>query len=226
MASNRQKQIVVINPNSSETVTRDMDAALEPLRTHGRPGVNCVTLKDGPPAIESDADVADAANRVRRYVEDNVAAADAFVIACFSDPGVQEARALSSVPVFGIGECAILTALARGGRTGVISILESSRIRHADQFRRLGLEKRIAGDQSIDSGVAGLRDEAETLRRMTDAGMRLRDCCRADVLVLACAGMARYRSRLQSQLGIPVIDPTQAATGIALDALSFDGTAD
>ena len=71
-----------------------------------------------------------------------------------------------------------------------------------------------------------MRDEAETFRRMTDAGMRLRDRCSADVLVLACAGMARYRSRLQSRLGIPVIDPTQAATGIALDALSLDGTAD
>lgn len=226
MASKRQKQIVVINPNSSETVTRDMDAALELLRTHGRPGVNCVTLKDGPPAIESDADVADAAKRVRRYVEVNVEAANAFIVACFSDPGVTEARALGSAPVFGIGECAILTALARGARAGIISILDSSRTRHADQFRRLGLEKRIAGDLSIDSGVAGLRDEAETLRRMTGAGMRLRDRCGADVLVMACAGMARYRSRLQSRLGIPVIDPTQAATGMALDALSLDGPFD
>ena len=38
-------------------------------------------------------------------------------------------------------------------------------------------------------------------------------------IVLGCAGMARHRGKLQSELGIPVIDPTQAAVSIAVGAL-------
>jgi len=36
------------------------------------------------------------------------------------------------------------------------------------------------------------------------------------VLVMGCAGMARYRDRLQAAVGIPVVEPTQAAAGMAL----------
>ncbi len=51
---------------------------------------------------------------------------------------------------------------------------------------------------------------------MTEVGGRLRDAFRAEILVLGCAGMARYRARLEAALGIPVIDPTQAAVAMAI----------
>ena len=47
----------------------------------------------------------------------------------------------------------------------------------------------------------------------------LRDRDGADVLVMGCAGMARYRERLADRLGIPVVDPTQAAVGMAITAI-------
>ena len=215
------KQILVINPNSSESVTRDMDSALAPLRTAECPPVVCVTLYDGPPGIESQEDVDDAAERVCRYIQRQGQEAGAFVIACFSDPGLAEARKLVKVPVFGIGECAILASLALGERTGVLSILASSLGRHSCMYKRIGVESRIAGDCSIETGVAGLSDEGNALRRLAETGCRLRDEFGADVLVLACAGMARYRSELQDMVGIPVVDPTQAATAFALDTLKI-----
>ena len=42
----------------------------------------------------------------------------------------------------------------------------------------------------------------------------------ADVIVLGCAGMARYRAPLEAHLGCPVIDPSQAAAGMALATLA------
>src|SRR5262245_35178431 len=51
------ERILVINPNSSETVTQGIDAAMEPLRMPGGPAIECVTLKEGPPGIESQAHV-------------------------------------------------------------------------------------------------------------------------------------------------------------------------
>ena len=49
--------IHVVNPNSLESVTRAMDEALEPLRLAQGPRIECHTLADGPPGIQSQQDV-------------------------------------------------------------------------------------------------------------------------------------------------------------------------
>ena len=38
---------------------------------------------------------------------------------------------------------------------------------------------------------------------------------------MGCAGMARHRRPLEDALGIPVIDPTQAAVTMALGAVQL-----
>jgi allantoin racemase len=67
--------------------------------------------------------------------------------------------------------------------------------------------------------VAELSDEAKTLGRMIDAGRRLRDDHGADVLIMGCAGMARYRQPLEEALDLPVVEPTQAAVTMAIGAV-------
>jgi Asp/Glu/hydantoin racemase len=143
------------------------------------------------------------------------------VIACFSDPGIQLARESTRRPVFGIAEAGVTTALNLGNNVGIISILPSAVRRHTRYFRSLGLESRIAGDRPVDLGVCDLVDEERTLKRMTETGRQLRDEDGADVLVMGCAGMARYRIELESVLEIPVIDPTQAAVGMAVAAVQL-----
>jgi Asp/Glu/hydantoin racemase len=64
--------------------------------------------------------------------------------------------------------------------------------------------------------VAELGDERTTLARMIDVGGRLRDDNRADVIVMGCAGMARYRDALEEAVGVPVVEPTQAAVAMAI----------
>ena len=61
-----------------------------------------------------------------------------------------------------------------------------------------------------------LADERATLTRMVDVGRRLRDQHGADVLVMGCAGMARYRGDLEEAVQIPVVEPTQAAVTMAI----------
>jgi Asp/Glu/hydantoin racemase len=56
MSSSRPR-ILVINPNSNEGVTRALADALEPLRFADGPEIVCSTLKEGPPGIETQADV-------------------------------------------------------------------------------------------------------------------------------------------------------------------------
>ena len=59
----------------------------------------------------------------------------------------------------------------------------------------------------------------ETVGRMLDAGRRLIEEMGADVLITGCAGMAPYRDRLEEDLDVPIVDPVQAAVGMAVTAV-------
>jgi allantoin racemase len=208
--------IIVINPNSTVAVTAAMDEGVAPLRIPGGPAIECLTLAEGPPGIESQSDadnvIAPLCNTIR--ARDDEAAA--FVVACFSDPGLHSARDVTRKPVLGIAECGILAALTLGQRFGIIAILAKSVPRHLRYVGAMGLTGRLAGDLPIGLGVTELAKEDVTLKRMIETGALLRDDKGADVLVMGCAGMARYRGRLQATLGIPVVEPTQAAVAMAI----------
>jgi Asp/Glu/hydantoin racemase len=208
--------VVVINPNSTVAVTAAMDEGLAPLRMPGGPAIECVTLAEGPPGIESQSDADSVIAPLCRTIRARENDAAAFVVACFSDPGLHSARDATRKPVLGIAECGILAALTLGQRFGVLAILAKSVPRHLRYIGAMGLAGRLAGDLPIGLGVTELAQEGVTLKRLIETGARLRDDKGADVLVLGCAGMARYRGRLQSALGIPVVEPTQAAVTIAI----------
>jgi len=208
--------VVVINPNSTEAVTRAIDAAMAVLRVVGGPDIICQTLREGPPGIESQHDSDSVIKPLCETIAAQDNAASAFVIACFSDPGLFSAREVTAKPVLGIAECGILTALTLGQRFGVISILKKSVPRHLRYIGAMGVENRLAGDLPIGLGIAELGDERTTFERMREVGALLRDQRGADVVVMGCAGMARYRDALEETLQIPVVEPTQAAVTMAL----------
>ncbi len=218
--SDTRPRIRIINPNSNEAVTRGIDAALAPLRFADGPALVCSTLTEGPFEIESQADVESVVMPLRRLVEaDN--ASDAFVIACYSDPGLHVCREGTARPVFGIAECGVLTALARAGRFGVIAISARSIARHARYLRQMGVADRLAGERPLEMSVAETASGDQTLERMIEAGRKLKEEDGAEAVVMGCAGMARHRAPLEQALGLPVIDPTQAAVTMALGAVQI-----
>ncbi|HZB37343.1 MAG TPA: aspartate/glutamate racemase family protein [Beijerinckiaceae bacterium] len=213
-----RRRIVVINPNSNQAVTRGIDEALRPLAFADGPEIVCTTLAEGPYGIETQADVESVTMPLRRLVEsDN--GADAFVIACYSDPGLHVCREGSERPVFGIAECGVLTALARAERFGVIAIKQRSIRRHIRYLRQMGLMERLAGERPLEMSVAETASGENTLDRMVEVGRELRDRDGAEAIVMGCAGMARHRRPLEQALGLPVIDPTQAAVAMAIGAV-------
>jgi allantoin racemase len=211
-----RERILVINPNSTVSVTHAIDDAMAALRIPGGPEIICLTLDEGPPGVESQIDADGVIQPLCRVIRDQEPDASAFVIACFSDPGLFSAREATAKPVLGIAECGILTALTLGHRFGVISILAGSVPRHLRYIGAMGLAQRLAGDLPVGLGVTELSDVRTTLTRMIEVGRRLRDDCGADVLVMGCAGMARYRADLEEAVRIPVVEPTQAAVTMAI----------
>ena len=210
--------ILVVNPNSNEAVTRGIDEALAPLRFADGPEIRCMTLAEGPFGIESQADADSVVMPLRRVIEvDNESSA--FVIACYSDPGLHVCREGTDRPVFGIAECGVLTALARADRFGVIAVRSRSIRRHLRYLRQMGLMERLAGERPLEMSVAETASGESTLARMVEVGRALRDRDGADAIVMGCAGMARHRRPLEEALGVPVIDPTQAAVTMAIGAV-------
>ena len=210
------ERILVINPNSTQAVTDAMNAACEPLRIAGGPAIECMTLAEGPPGVETQRDADGVIVPLVRAVSQRERDYAAFVIACFSDPGLHAVREVTTKPVLGIAECGILTALTLGSRFGVIAILRQSIARHQRYIAALGVVSRLAGELALGIGVTGLADEKRTYAAMVETGTRLRDAHGADVVVMGCAGMAQYRDRLQDALKIPVVEPTQSAVAMAI----------
>src|ERR671935_2965346 len=182
------ERILVINPNSTEVVTRGIDQALEPLRMAGGPAIDCVTLKEGPPGIETQRDVDGVVGPMLNLVLLKEKQYAAFVIACYSDPGLHSLREATKKPVLGIAECGILTALTLGQKFGVIAILRQSIPRHLRYVGALGVMDRFAAELPVGLGIAELGDEKRTYGRMVEVGKSLRAQHGADVIVMGCAG--------------------------------------
>jgi len=220
MASHPRRRILVVNPNSIEAVTKGLAAALAPVRFGDGPEIECRTLAEGPYGIETQEHVESVTLPLRRLVAGSNDI-DAFVIACYSDPGLAVCREATARPVFGINEAGVLTALARGEHVGVIAIAQRSIRRHVRYLRQLGLMDRFAGERPLNMSVAEVASGEKTLDRMIEVGEELCDKDAADVIVMGCAGMARHRQPLEAALGVPVIDPTQAAVAMAIGAVQF-----
>ena len=208
--------IRVVNPNSNQAVTAGLDACVEPFRSAAGIEIVCDTLDEGPFGIETDDHVAEVAAPLLAHMQANPA--DVQVIACYSDPGLALCRSKLNVPVFGIMESAIMYALARGGQFGVIALSEASITRHVRAIREMGVESRLAAERPIGMSVADSGGD-HALDQLLAAGKLLCDIDGADTIILGCAGMAPQRTRLEQELGRPVIDPVQAAVGLALGTL-------
>ena len=218
-------RILVINPNSTEAVTRGIDEAVEPLRMAGGPAIDCVTLKEGPPGIETQQHVDGVIPYLLSLVSQKESQYSAFVIACYSDPGLHSVREATKKPVLGISECGILTALTLGHKFGVIAILQKSIPRHLRYVGALGVTERLAAELPVGIPVVELSDEKKTFGRMVQVGKTLREEHGADVVVMGCAGMARYRKPLQDEIGVPVVEPTQAAVAMAIGRVRLNWSA-
>ena len=208
-------RVLVINPNSNQAVTDGMADALKPLQINGGPEIECVTLAEGPFGIESQADVESVTLPLKKLVSENTDA-DAYVIACYSDPGLHVCREATDKPVFGIQECGVLTALSQGGQFGVIALSSTSIKRHLRYIRQMGVVERLAKERAANLSVEESASGRGTFDRLCEVGRELRDLDGAETIILGCAGMAIHRAALADHLGIPVTDPVQAATAMAI----------
>lgn len=218
MTDKEVPDILVINANSSCSVTNNMKEELAAPTKMLNLKIDYTEIGDAPAAIESTEDVIIAHKLTTEFVIKKKA--KSYVIACFCDPGVKELRALGYKNVFGIAESAMHMATNNGGKFGILSISDTSVARHKDQVKDAGLTEMLAADLPLDMGVLEL-EHMSARPKIEEIARRLKKEHDAKSIILGCAGMGGHRKWLQELLGIPVIDPCWAGVAMATAALGM-----
>lgn len=204
-------RILVVNPNTTVSMTATItDAACRVANPDTE--IMAATSSMGPVSIEGYYDEAFAVpGLLLEIANGEKAGADAAIIACFDDTGLDAARALANIPVIGICEAALSTTAYIAQRFTVVTTLERSRLPIEHLVHRYGMSGR-ARVRAADIPVLSLEDP------VSNAGERLRAEIaaaiaqdRAEAIVLGCAGMADLAAELQAEFDIPVIDGVAAA---------------
>ena len=211
-----RRRVLVIHPNSSASVTAAVDAAAAPLRLPDGPEVTVAGLAEGPPGIAARHDADGAVMPLVDWAGRDDA--DAFVLSCFSDPGLHAVReAAGERPVRGVAERGILRAITLGERFGSIALSPASVRRQRRTARRVGVDARRAAGRPDDLGAAAAGPAGRAT--LIEAGRAPVQRRGADVAIPGCAGMASHRQLTEEvATGCPVIEPSQRATAAAMAA--------
>jgi allantoin racemase len=214
----------IVNPNTSVAMTQTIAAA---AARAARPGttIRAVESAFGPASIEGPYDGALAVpGLLERIAQGEAERADAHVIACFDDTGLDAARALAGAPVVGIGEAAFHVASLLAHRFAVVTTLARSIPVIEVNLMRYGLDRRCARVRAADVPVLALAEEGSNARaRIAGEIAQALDHDGADAIVLGCAGMADLAASLSAEFSVPVVDGVAAAVALAesLAALSL-----
>ncbi|MEV4686791.1 aspartate/glutamate racemase family protein [Microbacterium sp. LWH3-1.2] len=210
-------RITLVNPNTSRAMTAKIAAA---AREVAGPEVEVVAVcpDEGRGAIESHVDEAFAAVAVVELIERDLAdgGSDAYVIACFGDPGLDAARELTEAPVVGIAEAAMHVASISGRHFGVVTTLARTLGRARDLVSRYGMTRACVSLGASGIPVLDLEDTtSESFEVIAGRCLEAVERDGADAIVLGCAGMADLCHALAGRVGVPVVDGVAAAVGIA-----------
>ncbi|WP_198376579.1 aspartate/glutamate racemase family protein [Neoroseomonas rubea] len=210
------ERILLINPNSSVSCTEGIATAIAPFAAPGLPRLDVTRLVEGPPAIVTWRDWYGVAEPLCRMVERENA--DAYILACVSDPGLEAVRTATAAPVFGPLRCAVAAAMMRGERFGIIAFTDKSKPRQRRALQSMGVEDRLAGVIPLNLDMEVLTDPVAPRARLAEAAKEL-VAMGAEAVILGCAGMAGHRDFAEDACGVPVIEPCQAAVTQAILAV-------
>ena len=194
--------------------------------------VQVVSLKEGPASIECEYDVVAAEPGILQAVRDaDKSGADACLISCFGDPGLEAAREIAQIPVIGAAETSMHLAATLGHRFSVVTVLPEVKPRMWNRAQIYGLASRIASIRDIQMPVLDLdKDRQEIKQRLVEQSKIAIEKDGAQVIALGCTGMVGMAASLKQDLWaaayeVPVIDPVHAmvkfAEGLVDMKLSF-----
>lgn len=204
-------RILLVNPNTTASMTATAAHAARLVAANDTEIIDA-TSSMGPVSIEGYYDEAFAVpGLLLEIARGEKAGAQAAIIACFDDTGLDAARAMANIPIIGICEAALAAASFIAQRITIVTTMERSRLPLEHLVHRYGMAGR-AKVRAADIPVLSLDDPGSNARAKLRAQIELalRED-RAEAIVLGCAGMADLTSKLRQEFSVPVIDGVAAA---------------
>ena len=211
-------RILLVNPNTTVSMTEKMVAAGSAVVGAGTTLTNA-TAAFGPESIEGYYDevfcVPALLEAIRADGDSGPGAgtgADAVVIGCFDDTGVDAARCIVDVPVIGLCQAAMQFASVLAASFSVVTTLGRSIPPLEDLARRYGFAERCRRVRASEVPVLDLErgDGAALGLIRAEIAAALRDDG-AEAIVLGCAGMADLARDLSVEFAVPVVEGVTAA---------------
>ncbi|MBV7521339.1 aspartate/glutamate racemase family protein [Ensifer sp. ENS12] len=209
-------RLLLINPNSTRSMTEQAHRSAERVAAP-HTLLESINPTSSPASIEGHADEAMAVPAMLAEVrKGEMRGIDAYVIACFDDPGLGAAREIARGPVIGICQAAVQVAMNIATRFTIITTLPRSVPIIEDLADAYGAGHRCRKVRSVDMPVLALEEDlAHTEEMLVQEILKARQEDGAEAIILGCAGMSELCDRLKARTGMPVIDGVTAAVKLA-----------
>lgn len=205
--------LLVVNPNTTASMTGKIGVAAAAAAAPGTT-IRAVHPAMGPVSIEGFYDEAYCIPGLLEIVR--ASDADAVVIACFDDTGLDAARTVARGPVIGICEAAMHMASLVAGSFSVVTTLARSIPVLENLALKYGFERHCRRVRAAEFPVLALEDPGSGAADLLRAEIaRALDEDRPEAILLGCAGMADLARRLSIEFAVPVIDGVAAAVKLA-----------
>jgi allantoin racemase len=208
-------RIKVINPNTTQAMTDNIGRTADRY-THEETEVVAVSPERGPISIESFYDDYLAVPGLLEEIIVDEDEFDAFVVACWGDPGLEACREVTDKPVVGIAEGSMYVANMLGARFSVATILPRAHDFIYAAVEKAGLESKCASVRCTDLTVVETESDRDaTFEGLLDVSRSAVEDDGAEAICLGCAGMSGLAERLEAELPVPVVDSVGAGAVLA-----------
>ena len=209
-------KIKIINPNTSQAMTKNIGEA---GRSVARPDTEivCVSPQFGPESIESFYDEFMAVpGTIEEVMKGDRQGCDAYILACYGDPGLQGAREATTKPVIGIGEASLYMASILAARFSVVTVVPRIKTMIEEMVAGYGFAHKCVSVRTTPYYVLDIeRDPEGAMQSLREEARRAMEEDSAEAILLGCAGFASFADKLEKELGIPVLDGVVCAVKFA-----------
>lgn len=199
-------RLLLLNANTSTEMTERVVAA---ARQIARPTtqVTGITGRFGAEVIASRSAYAIAGHAALDAYAEYAGMADAIVLACFGDPGLQALQEVASVPVFGMAEAGCRRAAQMAQRFAIVTGGASWGPMLTEYVGLIGLGQQLASVRTLASNGGQIAaDPAAAEAGILAACKAAIEEDGAELVILGGAGMVGVVERVADHLPVPVID--------------------
>lgn len=228
--TSRQKKVLVINPNSSEKVTGDMEAI---LAHNSGIDYDFYTAPSAAPKEISGTETSIKSERVvlPDLVDKRLLNYDGYLVCCYSDhPLIYSLKTYTSKPIMGIMHGTLLYSMMNPSLQKSIIITSFSswepildeaimKFFDTDKFP----SNRMAATKSLDINVVNLNNPETFQAIVGRVALILKGDAAIDCVLLGCAGMVGLDAKLAAQFpGIKFIDGDKISMELLTSLIRFE----